>query len=123
MRNFTLSEMDCHDGSPVPAEYEANAKEVLRRLQIVRDFFGNRPIKINSGYRTPTHNLRERGSPNSQHLTASAADFTVKGYSPAQVRDAIEGLIRVGALPEGGLGTYITFVHIDIRPARARWKG
>jgi hypothetical protein len=120
-KNFSLSEMACRDGTPVPAEYEANAHEVLRRLQIVRDFFAA-PIKIRSGYRTEAHNTEVSGASQSQHLTASAADFVVTGYSAAEVREVLEGLIRIGVLPDGGIGAYLTFTHLDIRGERARWR-
>jgi uncharacterized protein YcbK (DUF882 family) len=113
--------MRCKDGTPVPAEFEANAHEVLRRLQILRDFF-DAPIRIRSGYRTQKHNDEVGGASQSQHLTASAADFVVNGYSAAQVREVIEGLIRIGVLPDGGVGAYLTFTHLDIRGERARWR-
>lgn len=118
--NFSLSEMNCRDGSPVPAQYEENAYKVLSRLQVIRDFF-DKPVRIRSGYRSPEHNKAVGGEDRSYHLTASAADFTVEGYSPSQVRDALEGLIRVGALPNGGIGSYLTFTHYDLGPRR-RWR-
>lgn len=113
--------MNCRDGSKVPAEYEANAYEVLRRLQVVRDFYG-KPVRIKSGYRTAEHNKAVGGATNSQHLTASAADFVVEGVSPAQVRETLEGLIRIGAIPDGGIGSYLTWTHLDSGSPR-RWRG
>lgn len=113
--------MNCRDGTPVPRLYEINALEVLRRLQVLRDFF-DKPIRIRSGFRSPEHNKVVGGAAESQHLTASAADFVVEGASPTQVREALLGLIRIGALPDGGIGSYLTFTHYDLGKPR-RWRG
>lgn len=88
---------------------------------MVRDFF-DAPLHIKSGYRTAEHNKAVGGVDKSFHLTASAIDFNVDGRSPRQVYEALLGLIRVGALPDGGIGLYLTFVHYDLGPAR-RWRG
>ena len=44
-----------------------------------------RPIIITSGYRPPEVNEAIRGSLRSQHLRGEAADFVVRGLSPAVV--------------------------------------
>lgn len=119
-KNIWWSELACKDGTPVPAQYRDNAVRVAKRVQVVRDFF-NKPVDISSGYRTEKHNAEVRGEAKSQHLTASAIDFSIRGVPAANVRKAIEGLIRIGALADGGLGAYDTFTHLDIRAKRARW--
>ena len=43
------------------------------------------------------------------------------GVSPSDVHARIESLIQQGRMLQGGLGLYRTFVHYDIRGARARW--
>ena len=40
--------------------------------QIVRQF----GVKVNSGYRSPTHNAQVGGAPSSDHLSGNAVDFT-----------------------------------------------
>lgn len=120
--NFSLKDFKCRDGTSVPSKYYANVKELARNLQILRDHM-KQPIRINSGYRTPSHNKRVGGVPGSQHLVAKAADIHIPGLSPSQVYCTIEALIAAGKMVQGGLGIYRTFVHYDIRGKRSRWKG
>ncbi len=119
---FTWQEAMCRGGSPVPNELQNDVRYQAALMRKLRLFF-DAPITINSWYRTPEYNAKVAGKPNSIHLKGLACDFTVKGYKPAQVAAAIEGLTRCGTLPEGGLGLYKTFVHWDSRGTRARWKG
>lgn len=121
-KNFSLWEFACNDGTAVPAEYIANVQKLATQLQVLRDFFGA-PIAIRSGYRTPAYNKIIGGAAHSQHLTASAADIEVAGWFPKEVQRAIEGLIRVGLVADGGLGEYAGFTHYDVRGHRARWEG
>ena len=46
-----------------------------RILQPLRDKL-RMPLTINSGYRTPEHNLKVGGARNSQHMKGQAVDFT-----------------------------------------------
>jgi uncharacterized protein YcbK (DUF882 family) len=79
------------------------------------------PITVNSAYRSPKHNDLVGGSKNSQHLLGNAADIAIKGVPSGEVADAIEFLIEMGLMKEGGLGRYNTFTHYDIRGTKARW--
>lgn len=122
-QNFSLSEFDCKDGTPVPKKYIQNAQEVANNLQVLRDYL-NKPVRITgSGYRTPAHNKKVGGAPKSQHLTCSAADINADGYTPKQLYNQIEKLISTGKMKQGGLGLYKTFVHYDTRGTAARWVG
>ena len=121
-KQYKKEEFDCKDGSEMPEEVYNNVKKLAINLELIRAFF-NAPIKINSGYRSPNYNKKVGGAKNSQHLKGKAADIVVKGFTPKQVADAIEGLIRVGVISEGGVGRYETFVHYDIRGEKARWNG
>lgn len=118
--HFKISEFDCHDGTRVPETYYENLKELCENLEVLRLHI-HRPINISSGYRTPAHNVKEKGSPKSQHLTASAADIWVKHLTPHELFTIIEYLIHDGKMKDGGLGCYETFVHYDIRGTKARW--
>lgn len=118
--NFTLEEMRCKDGTPVPKQYQKNAHEVLTNLQILRDQLGE-PIFINSGYRTPDYNKRIGGAKFSQHTVGKACDITVKSKTPKQVKTIIERLIKAGLMKNGGIGLYPGFVHYDVRDYAARW--
>lgn len=112
--------MRCKDGTPVPAELEANAHRLLNNLQVLRDAIGV-PVYINSGYRTPAYNKRVGGVKNSQHPKATAGDITVKSMTPKQVHAKILKLIAAGKMHNGGLGLYPGFVHYDVRRTPARW--
>lgn len=57
----------------------ANILLVCAELEKVRTFFGA-PVIISSGFRCPELNALVGGSKSSQHMTGSAADFTVSGY-------------------------------------------
>jgi len=54
-------------------------------------------------------------------LTGKAADIVVDGIDPIQVKETIEQLILDGEMLQGGLSTYDSFVHYDIRGQKARW--
>lgn len=122
-KNFNLSEFECKDGSKMSSEVLANIKIVAINLQILRDYIG-KPIKINSAYRSVSHNRAVGGAKNSQHLLGKAVDIVVEGYTPDEVFDIVQNLRRNPML-EGvifqGLGRYNTFLHLDIRDNYSVW--
>ena len=95
-------------------------------LQLIRDEYG-KPIRVNSGYRSPEYNKEIGGATKSQHMYARAADlapWSGRDDDLADLVNAIERLVITGKIPNGGIGTYRTFVHYDIRPnGPARWSG
>ena len=117
---FIKSEFESKDGAKMPKEVLQNVIKLAGYLQILRDHL-NKPIKINSAYRSPSHNAKIGGAKKSKHLLGIAADIVVQDYTPKQVYDAIEKLIACGDLPQGGLKAYPTFTHYDIRGTKARW--
>ena len=99
--HFKVREFACRDGSdPVFV-----APRLVEVLEAVREHFGA-PVTVGS-------------SPRSQHLYGLAADIRVEGHAPGEVAAYAETLLP-GA---GGIGTYGSFVHIDVRPGPSRWKG
>lgn len=74
-------------------------------------------VVINSGYRCPEHNAAVGGSPRSQHVEGTAADIRWKGMD---MEDAAILAEQCGA---DGIGIYETFIHVDVRGKRARWRG
>ena len=90
-------------------------KELVALLEKLRGHFGV-PVAVNSGYRCPTHNANVGGAKASQHLLGKAADVVVKGVSPNDVYAWADK-----ANPNGGVGKYNTFTHIDVRNGKARW--
>ena len=119
-KNFSLSEFDCKDGTEMPSELLTNVLELAENLQVLRDFVGV-PIKINSSYRSLSHNANIGGSKSSQHLFAKAADIVIKSKSPEQVANIIKALISDGKMKQGGISAYNTFTHYDIRGHKSRW--
>lgn len=118
--NFSKSEFDSKDGAEMPVEVFHNVQKLANQLQALRDHL-KKPIKINSGYRSPKHNNTIGGSKNSQHKLGKAADIKVKGISSRILYGIIENLINSSDMLQGGLGLYNGFVHYDIRGSRARW--
>lgn len=109
--HFNSDEFKCHDGT----EHEIDTM-LISILEAGRSIIG-KPIHINSGYRSPAYNKKCGGAPKSQHMLGTAADITVAGMSPKQVKAVFERL-----MPDmGGIGLYKTFVHIDVRHKKTRW--
>lgn len=119
-KNFSLEEFKCKDGSDIPNSALLNIVELARNLEVLRTAI-NKPIVINSGYRSPKYNAKIGGVKDSQHLRGTAADIRVAGMTPKEVALVIEGLIESGKMKEGGIGVYPTFTHYDIRNRKARW--
>ena len=83
----------------------------------IRTHFG-KPVTITSAYRTPVRNKAVGGEAYSKHLYGMAADIKVSGVSPQKVTAYAEKLLP----GKGGIGTYSTFTHIDVRDTKSRWK-
>lgn len=112
--NFKVSEFACKDGSDAVLV----APRLVMVLQTIRDHFGA-AVTINSGYRTPQYNAQQAGAEHSQHCYGTAADIVVKGQKPADVAAYARKI-----MPDwGGVGIYGSFCHIDVRKAKADWKG
>lgn len=89
---------------------------LLNKLQILRDEIG-KPIIINSGYRTKEYNKKIGGSPKSQHMLGKAADIKVNGMAP----EALAKKAEIAGF--NGIGIYKTFIHVDVRAKKTRWRG
>ena len=112
--NFKVKEFACTDGSdPIFID-----TELVNILQKIRSHFG-KSVTITSAYRTPGKNKAVGGQAYSQHLYGKAADIKVKGIAPKTVAAYAEKLLP----NKGGIGTYSTFTHIDVRNVKSRWKG
>ena len=114
VKNFKRSEFAC----PCCGKNEVK-DELLEALQELRDYLGM-PVTVNSGYRCKKHNADVGGVSNSQHMQGIAADIVVDGLTTSELARAAN---EIPAFRNGGIGTYITWVHIDIRKKRARWRG
>ena len=111
--NFSLSEFACRCGcgGEKKPEILANLRETALMLEEVRAGIGNKPIRVTSGYRCPTHNAADGGKKGSFHLTGKAADIKVDGMTPEQVRACARKSVKVK-----GIGRGRTFSHLDTRP-------
>ena len=113
--HFQPTEFACHHCGQLPSS--GMDPELIDLLENIRSHFGDKPVTINSGYRCPTHNADIGGATNSQHLYGTAADIVVSGVKPSEVYGWLD------PWHEGGLGSYDTFTHVDVRGSRARWSG
>ena len=112
--HFKVKEFACKDGSDAVLV----APRLVMVLQSIRSHFGV-PVVIHSAYRTPQYNKQANGAAHSQHCYGTAADISVKGQKPAAVAAYAREL-----MPDwGGVGVYDSFCHIDVREAKADWKG
>jgi uncharacterized protein YcbK (DUF882 family) len=105
VRYFNYSEFDSPD---VQGSGQMMDKTLLEMLDEVRDKL-DKPIRINSGFRTPTHNEAVGGAENSSHLKGLAVDIAC---NKSQDRfDLINCLLDVGF---SRIGVGNTFIHADI---------
>jgi len=84
---------------------------LIRMVAKVSEKFGNRPIRIVSGYRTRSF------FEDSRHKMSRAVDFSIPGIPNETIRDYLR------SLPEVGVGYYpnSSFVHLDVRDSATYW--
>ncbi|WP_372624941.1 YcbK family protein [Falsiroseomonas sp.] len=89
--------------------------------QVQARWGAQQPLILLSGYRTAqTNNALEGAARNSRHLEGQAADIRIPGVPMAQLAAAAANVSwRYNDL---GIGTYPSFVHLDIGPRRG-WRG
>ena len=111
--HFTLGEFKCSDNSRMIFI----DCELIDVLEDVRNHF-NKPVVINSGYRTVAYNSSlSNSAPGSQHTLGKAADIKISGIEPITIYNYL-----CNKYPEKfGIGIYNTFVHIDVRDTKSRF--
>lgn len=113
--NFVDDEFRCKHCGKLPEKGMKTLLIVL--LQLLRNKVG-KPLVITSGYRCKTHNKNVGGATNSQHLYGTAADVVIPGgWTGESLAKAAE---EIGF---DGIGIYKTFIHVDVRGTKARWRG
>lgn len=95
---------------------EKNIVRAAISLDEIRTILNNRPIKVNSWYRPASINRSVGGTRDSRHQYGDAVDIRCDYYSPQKIFTLISPIH-----PDGGLGLYPSFVHIDWRGYKARW--
>ena len=129
--NFTIDEITM--GRIIPERLLWNILPTIRVLQELRNKF-DKPIIINSTYRSPSYNKLIGGSKNSLHLEFNAIDFTIEDktelkslFLQLHIWDKeyhFKFLPKAGSM---GIGFYENrFIHLDARAtlkriAPARW--
>jgi zinc D-Ala-D-Ala carboxypeptidase len=83
-KHFTIKEL-CKTNRALPnvpdKQVEANLADlIINVLDPLREIYG-RPIRVNSGYRSPLVNAAVGGAKNSDHLYGMAADITTGSKS------------------------------------------
>ena len=87
-------------------EYKMD-KDFLSKLDKAREY-AKIPFVINSAYRSPEHNAKIGGSPNSSHIKGLAVDIRTTD-SRTRYR-VLEALIHAGF---NRIGIADTFIHVD----------
>ena len=105
--HFDIEEFDSPD---VPGSGGSMRISTLQMLDRARDIAGV-PFRINSGFRTPTHNKKVGGVSNSAHLRGYAVDIHVTNAT----RERILAALKQAGFNRFGLGA--TFIHADNDPS------
>lgn len=105
MKHFKISEFDSPDvkGSGVFMD-----EDFLEMLDEAREI-ANTPFKINSGYRTESHNKKVGGKATSSHTKGLAADIHCVNDRLRWV--IVDALISVGF---SRIGISKSFIHVDL---------
>jgi len=82
---------------------------LVEGLEEVRKRIGS-AIIVNSGIRTPEHNISVGGAKNSMHLFGLAADI----YCPEEHISTLYDVVK-GVAMFKGIGKGKTFIHVDVR--------
>ena len=117
-KNFKVAEFACKCGCGNEVK-----QDLVDMCQIIRDEAGI-PIRVNSGYRCPTHNARVGGVKDSQHILGVAADLSCqKGAKYLWV--IVRKLHSEGKLPMlSYCKKYSSWIHVDCGKKRSHmWEG
>jgi hypothetical protein len=141
--HFRLKDFLCKQAGSFPKYVVLREELIVKLEQLLRVVrmrgFDVDTLHLMSGYRTPSYNRAIGNVAYSMHLWGGAADviadIDLNHDQRIDRRDAVmlaglvDGLAHDGDsdVPRGGLGVYGAtqahgpFVHVDVRPATARW--
>jgi len=144
-KHLRLSDFVTHDDQESWPRYAALDARLLDKIELVVAEIGKLSGKgddasfeldVHSGFRTPLHNRRvKRAARDSRHQYGDAADIAIDSNGDGRITFADTRLIaRAVEVVEqehpdlvGGMGLYnrgsASYVHIDARGRRARWRG
>ena len=113
--NFKVIEFASKCGSD-EIKIDSRLPQVLQRI---REIAGNKPVTIDSGYRTPAHNKAVGGVPDSLHTKGQAASIIIKGMTLTDIARCAETALAEMRIP-GGICVYNSFTTVDVRPKKWR---
>jgi uncharacterized protein YcbK (DUF882 family) len=144
-KHLRMSDFLSHDEQERWPRYAALDVRLLDKIELVVAEMGrlsgrgdDAPVAldVHSGFRTPFHNRRvNRAARDSRHQYGDAADIAIDSNGDGRISFADTRLVAraVEAVEQahpdlvGGMGLYnrggASYVHIDARGRRARWRG
>ena len=90
-----------------------NLTRLAELLENVRDLF-NKPIRINSAYRSVAVNSLLGSKPASQHCIGCAADIRIEGMTPDQI---VKKIVKSDIQYDQVIREFDSWVHISIPKA------
>ena len=120
-RNFRRSEFACKCG----CGFATADNELIEVLEMVRASF-KMPVTINSGCRCLEHNEKVQKLNNVDYVPYSSKTKHMQGIAADIVVEGVEANVVYEFLcnyqpSRYGIGNYVKFTHIDVRPTKARW--
>jgi hypothetical protein len=144
-KHLRLADFVSHDEQESWPRYAALDGRLLDKIELVVTEIGRLSGKgddsalaldVHSGFRTPLHNRRvQRAARDSRHQYGDAADIAIDSNGDGRISFADTRLVAKAVEvveqehPDlvGGMGLYnrggASYVHIDARGKRARWRG
>jgi len=118
--HFTLEELTYSDLAQRHSLDNSPNKSVIHNLtrlaellEDVRSLF-NKPIRINSGYRSVEVNALLGSKPTSQHCIGCAADIRIEGLTPDQI---VKKIVKSDIQYDQVIKEFDSWVHISIPKA------
>ena len=116
--HFTWKEAT-RNGQRMPSEKRQvdNIIAVARKLDLIREFIGNRPMIITSWLRPEHINRQVGGVKNSRHITGDGVDFTVPAANLSDIQERLKSFCQSHNMGLG-LGARRGFIHVDLNGFR-----
>ncbi len=112
----------CYTDERPGKRYEGVRDIVWSKLKAVHQDIGlNKPLIINSAYRSPKHNDDVSDARNSEHLRGTAVDISTRGWSYEKMKAFICSARKYG-FKGMGVNKEAEFIHIDIRLKFTTWN-
>lgn len=113
--NFSKVEFDCQE----TGENEMKA-EFLEKLQALR-FRYNKPMRITSGYRSPSHSIERKKAAQGTHAKGIACDIACNGSEAYEIA-RLAFLLGFNGIGVSQKVNGARFVHLDIDERKSMWS-